>query len=158
MPITEIGSTYEVDPAFPAWTTTPRTLRMGAAITTGGGAVSHHGNVTDAVLAEDTTATGARVEVVGRCLDTVGDVATKDLLGSIAGVGGIASLTTKPDTSAPAGTALVWLDGTSAGELTDDTEFKKLTGVRDRVCLELTLAESTLQACMAADATATIKR
>lgn len=157
VPVADIGSSYEPDPSFPAWKPSSRSLRIAAPIRTGGGTVTHKGSVTDAVVAEEATATGSRVEVVGRCLDVVGDVATSDILGAIGGVGSIGESGT-PTHMAPAGTPLVWLDGSKAGELLEDTKFVKLSGVRDRVCLELDVVESTLQACMAEDAATPIKR
>lgn len=157
VPIDAIGSSYEIDTSFPAWSATSHSLRIAAPIRTGGGTLTHKGNVTDAVIAEDTTDAGTRVEVIGRCLDVVGDVATTDVQGSIGGIGGLIGVNDRRDTTAPAGTSLVWLDGWPAGELIDDTKFKKLAGVRDRVCLEFTLAESKLQACMDEGAAAPIK-
>ena len=157
VPLDAIGSSYEVDLSFPAWKPTSHTLRIAAPIATGGGTLTHQGNVTDAVIAEDATTTGARVEAIGRCFDVVGDVAAKDIQGGVGGIGGLIGVNDKRDTTAPAGTTLVWLDGWPAGELVDDTKFKKLAGVRDRVCLEFTLAESKLQACMDEGAASPIK-
>lgn len=136
-PMNLVGSTYTVDGTWPS-DTTPTSAKPGTTWAFGSVAVTPVW-VGHTRVADDGTVTGTCFAIHAPVTATTPSLTTVPSTSPTASTG----------FSAKEGTPLSWLDGSAAGTLQADTVFTPVADVQGRVCLDLVLAETRLQACMA---------